>query len=154
MTSLSLKQIVEKALAEIGVSPKLAQLPKERPRKTTWIPAENDFGIRHYASGRHVYIDQTRMGGSFRTITIGPAPVIRRHQAVMVARRVIAYALVGHDPATSRQRIRNSARIDDFMCEYWQKCSQAWKETTQAAAIGPSKPVHRRSCCWSWQAAE
>lgn len=136
MTSLSLKQIVGKALAEIGVSPKLAQLPKGRPRKTTWIAAENGLGIRHYASGRHVYIVQTRMGGRLRTITIGPASVITRHQAVMVARRVIAHALVGHDPATSRQRIRNSPRIDDFMREYWEKCSPAWKKTTQEAATG------------------
>ena len=60
MTSLSLKQIVEKALAEIGVSPKLAQKPKGKARTTTWIAVENGFGIRHYASGRHVYIVQTR----------------------------------------------------------------------------------------------
>ena len=46
MTSLSLKQIVEKALAEIGVSPKWAQKPKGKARTTTWIAVENGFGIR------------------------------------------------------------------------------------------------------------
>jgi hypothetical protein len=61
MTSLSLKQIVEKALAEIGVNPKLSQTPKGKARTTTWIAVENGFGIRHYPSGRHVYVVQTRM---------------------------------------------------------------------------------------------
>jgi integrase len=136
MTSLSLKQIVEKALAEIGVSPKLAQTPKGKARTTTWIAVENGFGIRHYPSGRHVYIVQTRMGGRVRTITIGPASVITRHQAVMVARQVIAHARVGHDPATTRQRIRNAPRMDDFMREYWEKCSPTWKPSTQETSTG------------------
>ena len=136
MTSLSLKQIVEKALAEIGVSPKLAQKPKGKARTTTWIAVENGFGIRHYASGRHVYIVQTRMGGRVRTITIGPASVITRHQAVMVARQVIAHARVGHDPATARQRIRGAPRMDDFIAEYWEKCAPTWKPSTQETAGG------------------
>ena len=108
MTSLSLRQIVEKALAEVGVDPKHSRAQRGRPRTTTWLAIENGFGIRHYASGRHVYIVQTRMGGRVRTITIGPASVLTRHQATMVARRVIAHAHVGHDPATTRQRIRIS----------------------------------------------
>ena len=136
MTSLSLKQIVEKALADIGVSPRLAQTPKGKARTTTWIAVENGFGIRHYASGRHVYIVQTRMGGRVRTITIGPASVITRHQAVMVARQVIAHARIGHDPATTRQRIRNAPRLDDFMREYWEKCSPSWKPSTLETATG------------------
>ena len=92
MTGLTLKQIVEKALAEVGVDPKVACKPQGKARTTTWLAIENGFGIRHYATGRHVYIVQTRMGGRMRTITIGPASVITRHQATMVARRVIAHA--------------------------------------------------------------
>ncbi len=130
MTSLTLKQIVEKALAEVGVDPKMACKPKGKARTTTWLAIENGFGIRHYASGRHVYIVQTRMGGRVRTITIGPATVITRHQATMVARRVIAHARVGHDPATTRQRIRSAPRMDDFIKEYWTKCSRGWKPST------------------------
>jgi integrase len=130
MTSLSLRQIVEKALAEVGVDPKLSRKPKGSARTTTWLAIENGFGIRHYASGRHVYIVQTRMGGRVRTITIGPASVLTRHLATMVARRVIAHARVGHDPATTRQRIRSAPRMDDFMREYWAKCSPAWKPST------------------------
>ena len=131
MTSLSLRQIVEKALAEVGVDPKLSRAQRGRPRTTTWLAIENGFGIRHYASGRHVYVVQTRMGGRVRTITIGPASVLTRHQATMVARRVIAHARVGHDPATTRQRIRSAPRMDDFMKEYWQKCAPSWKPSTR-----------------------
>ena len=130
MTSHTLKQILEKALAEVGVDPKVACKPKGKARTTTWLAIENGFGIRHYASGRQVYIVQTRMGGRVRTITIGPASVITRHQASMVARRVIAHARVGHDPATTRQRIRSAPRMDDFMKEYWTKCSPTWKPST------------------------
>ena len=114
--------------------PKLSRKPKGRARTTTWLAIENGFGIRHYASGRHVYIVQTRMGGRVRTITIGPASVLTRHQATMVARRVIAHARVGHDPATIRQRIRSAPRMDDFMREYWQKCSPSWKLSTVKTA--------------------
>ncbi len=134
MTSLSLRQIVEKALAEVGVDPYLSRKPKGKARTTTWLTIENGFGIRHYASGRHVYIVQTRMGGRVRTITIGPASVLTRHQATMVARRVIAHARVGHDPATTRQRIRSAPRMDDFMREYWVKCSPSWKPSTVKTA--------------------
>ena len=139
MTTLTLRQIVEKALAEVGVDPKLARKPKGKARTTTWLAIENGFGIRHYASGRHVYIVQTRMGGRVRTITIGPATVLTRHQATMVARRVIAHARVGHDPATTRQRIRSAPRMDDFMREYWAKCSTSWKPSTVKTAT-----VYRR----------
>jgi hypothetical protein len=111
----ALRQVVEKALAEVGVDPKLSRAQRGRPRTTTWLAIENGFGIRHYASGRHVYIVQTRMGGRVRTITIGPATVLTRHQATMVARRVIAHARVGHDPATVRERIRSAPRMDDFL---------------------------------------
>ena len=134
MTSLTLRQIVERALADVGADPKLAERPKGRARITTWFAGEMGFGIRHYPSGRHVYIAQARMGGRLRTITIGPANVITRHQATMVARRVIAHALVGNDPATTRQRIRSAPSMDDFMHEYWERCSVLWKPTTRTTA--------------------
>jgi hypothetical protein len=118
MTSLSLRQIVKKALAEVGANPRLARKPKGKARTRTWLRVEHGFGIRHYPSGRHVYIVQLRMAGRMRTITIGPASVLSRYQATMVARRVIAHVRVGHDPATDRQRIRNAPAMDDFMDEY------------------------------------
>jgi integrase len=130
MTSLSLKQVVERALADVGANPCIARKPKGKARTTTWLRVEHGFGIRHYPSGRHVYIVQLRMAGRMRTVTIGPASVLTRHQAMMVARRVIAHVRVGNDPATKKQQVRNAPNMDDFIAEYWEKCSPNWKPST------------------------
>ena len=130
MTAASLKRIVEEALAEVGANVNFLLVPKGKARPTTWLGIERGFGIRHYPSGRNVYIVQTRMAGRLRTVTIGPASVLTRHQAQMVARRVIAYAQVGRDPATERKRIRSAPRFDDFLEEYWCRWSPQWKAST------------------------
>ena len=130
MTALALRQVVADALAEVGASVVHLRLPRGKPRTTTWLGIEHGFGIRHYATGRNVYIVQTRMAGRMRTVTIGSAAVITRHQATMVARRVLAYAQVGLDPATDRKRIRSAPRFDDFLKEYWDRWSPKWKPST------------------------
>jgi integrase len=129
MTALAMRQLVQQALADVGVSARFLS-PKGRPRTTTWIGVEHGFGIRHYASGRKVYIVQSRMGGRVRTITIGPASVLSQHQATMVARRILAHAMLGHDPATTRKRCRGAPRFRDFLDEYWSKCGPGWKDST------------------------
>ena len=136
MTAVSLKRIVEEALAEVGANVNFLLVPKGKARSTTWLGIEHGFGIRHYPSGRNVYIVQTRMAGRLRTVTIGPAFVLTRHQAQMVARRVIAYAQVGRDPATDRKRIRSAPRFDDFLEEYWSRWSPQWKASTLATHNG------------------
>lgn len=136
MTAASLKRIVEEALAEVGANVNFLLVPKGKARSTTWLGIEHGFGIRHYPSGRNVYIVQTRMAGRLRTVTIGPASVLTRHQAQMVARRVIAYAQVGRDPATDRKRIRSAPRFDDFLQEYWSRWSPQWKASTLATHDG------------------
>lgn len=130
MTALSLKRVVAEALADVGANIRYLKPPRGKPRTTTWLGIEHGFGIRHYATGRNVYIVQTRMAGRLRTVTIGPASVITQHQATVVARRVIAYAAVGHDPATDRKRIRSAPRFDDFLEEYWRRWSPHWKPST------------------------
>lgn len=130
MTALALKQVVADALAEVGASLAPIRMPRGKPRTTTWLGIEHAFGIRHYATGRNVYIVQTRMGGRMLTVTIGSAAVITRHQATMVARRVLAYAQVGLDPATDRKRIRSAPRFDDFLREYWTRWAPRWKPST------------------------
>ena len=130
MTALALRQVVADALAEVGANVSFMRLPKGKARTTTWLGIEHGFGIRHYATGRNVYIVQTRMAGRLRTVTIGPASVITRHQATIVARRVIAYAQVGLDPAADRKRIRSAPRFDDFLDEYWARWSPHWKPST------------------------
>jgi integrase len=132
MTALVLQKIVNHALAEVGISFQYPYQYRARPRSTTWFAHERGFGLRHYATGREVYIVQTRMSGRLRTITIAPTTVISQHQALTVARRVIAYAQVGHDPATDRARIRSAPRFDDFLDEYWRRWSPQWKASTLA----------------------
>jgi integrase len=130
VTALALRQVVADALAEVGASVVHLRMPRGKPRTTTWLGIEHGFGIRHYATGRNVYIVQTRMAGRMRTVTIGSAAVITRHQATMVARRVLAYAQVGLDPAADRKRIRSAPRFDDFLKEYWDRWSPKWKPST------------------------
>lgn len=117
-------------MADVGANVVYLRLPKGKPRTTTWLGIERGFGIRHYATGRNVYIVQTRMAGRLRTVTIGPASVITRHQATIVARRVIAHAQVGLDPAADRKRIRSAPRFDDILGEYWTRWSPHWKQST------------------------
>ena len=136
MTAASLKRIVEEALAEVGASVNFKFVPKGKARTTTWLGVEHGFGIRHYPSGRNVYIVQTRMAGRMRTVTIGPASVLTRYQAQMVARRVIAYAQVGRDPATERQRIRSAPSFADFLSEYWVRWAPSWKASTLETHTG------------------
>ena len=50
----------------------------------------------------------------------------------MAARRVIACAQVGRDPATDRKRIRSAPRFDDLLEEYWSRWSPQWKASTLA----------------------
>lgn len=76
MTALSLARIVALSLADVGVTATLLPTSKGRPRSTTWLPGAPGIGIRHYASGRRIYIVQTRMAGRLRTVTIGSAAVL------------------------------------------------------------------------------
>ncbi|KEO89091.1 hypothetical protein EH31_13720 [Erythrobacter longus] len=130
MTAASLRKVVEEALAEVGASVNFKLIPKGKARTTTWLGVEHGFGIRHYPSGRNVYIVQTRMAGRMRTVTLGPASVLTRYQAQMVARRVIAYAQVGRNPASERQRIRSAPSFSDFLNEYWERWAPQWKAST------------------------
>lgn len=81
MTAASLKRVVEEALAEVGANVKFLLVSKGKAQSTTWLGIEHGFGIRHYPSGRNVYIVQTRTAGRLGTVIIGPASVLPRHEA-------------------------------------------------------------------------
>lgn len=130
MTALALHQIVANALADVGLEGSLPPALRGRPRRTTWHEAERGFGIRHYSSGRQIYVVQTKMGGRVKTVTIGPASVISLHQARSVARLVMAWSLVGHDPAAERKRARQAPAFKDFLSEYWRRWGPRWKPST------------------------
>ncbi len=130
MSAISLQRVVAEALAEVGANVNFLRIPRGKPRSTTWLGIEHGFGIRHYQTGRNVYIVQTRMAGRLRTVTLGSAAVLTKSQATKVARIVIAYAQVGQDPATDRKRIRSAPRFDEFLAEYWRRWSPRWKLST------------------------
>jgi integrase len=130
VTAVGLRRVVAEALAEVGANVNHFRIPRGKPRSTTWLGIEHGFGVRHYQTGRNVYIVQTRMAGRLRTITLGPASVLTQTQATKVARMVIAYAQIGQDPAADRKRIRAAPRFDDFLSEYWERWSPRWKPTT------------------------
>lgn len=141
MTDRTLRGIVADGLAEIGVSLADAGVGIEagRVRRTIWLPMGQKFGIRSYASGRQVYIVQARMAGRPRTVTIAPTTLVSQADAARIARRVVAEALVGNDPATGRQRIRSAPSWADFLQEYWRKCGPHWKASTRT-----TQDIYRR----------
>jgi len=81
MNALSLKAVVSGALADVGVDEKAFPATRGRPRDTVWFTMESGFGMRRYASGRNVYIVQSRMNGRVRTITIGPSSLLTQAMA-------------------------------------------------------------------------
>lgn len=129
MTRLSLARIVAEELATIR---ELGQdkAPSGRPRRTEWSERLPGFGIRHYSSGRSIYIVQTLMNGVTRTVTLGSARVLSKHQALAVARRILLRAQVGEDPASERIRTRKTPSFADFLDLYWKRAAPKWKSRT------------------------
>lgn len=129
MSRISLQAIIADELADVGQHVRY-KLPNCKARSTVWL-GERGLGVRRYASGRAVYIVQTRMGGRCRTITIAPTSVVTEHRAATIARRVMAHAEVGHDPADDRLRIRAAPMFQDFLGEYWQRTMPRWKKSSR-----------------------
>ena len=131
MTAHLLQTLVAEALADIG----LAAPDPERGRVsgTEWLPGAHGIGVRRYTSGRSVYVVQTRMNGTLRLVTIGPSSVISESQAIAVARRVLAHALVGNNPAETRKRVRAAPIWPDYIAQYWCASSPRWKPSTRKA---------------------
>jgi integrase len=129
MNRISLRAIIAEELADIGQHVRY-KLPACKACSTVWL-GERGLGVRRYASGRAVYIVQTRMGGRCRTITIAPTSVVTEHRAATIARRVMAYVEVGHDPADERLRIRSAPMFQDFLDKYWQRTMPRWKKSSR-----------------------
>ncbi len=129
MTSLSLACIVAEELARVGLEP----VPTERgrPRRTVFMAALPGFGLRHYESGRRVYIVQRRMGGRMRTITLGSADTLTEAVARDVAARILLRCQVGESPAATRARVRSAPSWNDYLNEYWTRVAARWKPSTR-----------------------
>ena len=135
MTALSLERLVAAELADIGIA--LPAAIKGRPRQTIWLT--DGVGLRHYASGRAVYVVESRMGGRKRTLTLGPSSVLSEAQALQVARRVRAHALIGDNPAAVRERVRSAPAWTAYVAEYWRLRTPSWKPSSLV-----SNTVYRR----------
>lgn len=129
MTGVSLARIVAEELAVLRrLHP--GERPRGRPRRTEWSDRLPGFGVRTYSTGRSTYIVQAAMNGVTRTITLGNANVLSRHQAMAVARRILLRAQVGEDPATERKRTRAAPTFADFLGLYWKAAAKRWKPNT------------------------
>ena len=111
----------------------------EHVRETRWLGEPPGFGLRHYASGRRVWVVQTRMQGRLRTVTLGSAAVLGLAVARKRAKQVLARAEIGEDPATRKLAIRSTPTFDRFLEEYWSRMEPGWKPSTRR-----SHRMHRR----------
>jgi integrase len=117
MTAHSLARIVAEELATVGVISRIGLSKRGRPRRTIWSMTLPGFGVRHYLSGRRVYIVQCVMGARTRTVTIGNANLFTDTEATDVARRILLRAQTGENPAETA------------------KVAMRWKPSTLSTAI-------------------
>ena len=69
------------------------------------------FGLRIRASGKRTWIVQYRVAGLSRRLTIGSADVLNVTEARQRARRALAQALTGSDPADERRSRREKTKV-------------------------------------------
>lgn len=135
MNALRLSRIVADELAAVGIADRLGLGQRGRPRITRWSSKQPGFGVRHYASGRRVYVVQTMMEGQARTITIGNTNILTEGQALDVARRVLLRAQVGENPAAEKKRRRGVPSYGRFLALYWEKMEPKWKPSTRLSQM-------------------
>src|SRR5690606_31599815 len=82
MTAHSLTRIVSEELAAIGILKFRGDNKLGIPRRTVWSLTLPGFGIRHYSSGRKVYVLQSTMAGKQRLVTLGNASILTRAEAI------------------------------------------------------------------------
>ena len=115
------------------------QADNDPARTTRWLGDPPGLGLRHYDSGKRVWVVQTRMQGRLRTVTLGSAAVLGLATARKRARQVLARAEMGGDPATEKQDIRGTPSFDRFLEEYWTRMEPQWKPSTRR-----THRMHRR----------
>lgn len=137
MTSYDLRAILTEELARVDERFDQFGKPIRQARFDNVLPG---FGTRTYASGRRVYVLQTRIAGRQRLITIGNAAVIGERAAKDVARRLILRVELGLNPAEDKQRGRATPSYAKFLEYYWQTVSSGWKPSTRTI-----QDVYRRT---------
>jgi integrase len=102
-----------------------------RARFTRWSKELPGFGVRHYVSGRRIYVVHTRMKGRLRVVTIGKVELIGKRQALSVARRILLEAATGSNPADDRKTQRAAPSFRVFLDIYWERMEPTWKPSTR-----------------------
>ena len=115
------------------------QADNDPARTTRWLGDPPGLGLRHYESGKRVWVVQTRMQGRLRTVTLGSAAVLGLATARKRARQVLARAEMGGDPATEKLDIWSTPSFDRFLEEYWTRMEPQWKPSTRR-----THRMHRR----------
>ena len=111
MNALTLREIVAEMLGSLRLHVFAKCGGSGELRKTCWTRELPRSGTRHYVSGRKVYIVQARMEGRTRTVTTGNAKVLRRAQAMDVARRVLLHAQTGDNRAARHYGCPQSSSV-------------------------------------------
>lgn len=138
MNAASLQAILAQELAIAGVRPGCRRVGQMR--RTHWSKKLPGFGVRHYRSGKRVYVVQVRINGAVRTITICNAKFVPERVATDVARRVILRSQVGENPADEKKRVRTLPPFDRFLATYWACMAPTWKPSTRQ-----SHDIYRRN---------
>ena len=137
MTQISIDIILAEELARVELSVPAHCNGVRLVRFDAVLPG---FGVRHYPSGRKVYMLQTRMDGRQRAVTIGDAAVISEHAAKDVARRIILRAELGLNPAEAKQAAKQVPEYRAFLAYYWQVVAPTWKPSTRE-----TQDIYRRT---------
>src|SRR3712207_9207000 len=94
----------------------------ETERFILWDTDLPGFGLRVEPSGRKTFIVRYRVGGGRaglrRQITLGRLGVVTPDQARVEAKRILALAATGRDPAGERQRERSEPTVAELWQEY------------------------------------
>lgn len=130
MNALCLNAILALELASAGIADPGERRALGPYRIVRWSTKQPGFGVRHYRSGKRVYIVQARMQGVTRTVTICNAAFVSEAKALDVARRVLLRAQVGENPAEEKKRKRTRSAFVRFLDLYWSRIGPTWKPST------------------------
>ncbi|MGF7152081.1 integrase [Sphingomonas zeicaulis] len=130
MNARTLQRIIADEMGTVGIEALSRDARIGQHRITRWSRKLPGFGIRHYYSGKSVYIVQVHMDGRLRTVTMCNTVLIGKSAALAIARRIILRAQVGENPAADRKKTRAYPFFKDFLGIYWARAAPTWKPST------------------------